>query len=277
MKVWIIIAVCLIAVGFVVCMVALVSMGFNFKSISTQNMQTNAYVLEEPFSKISIDVRTADINIVAAKGVGKVVCYEETQMKHNVGVSQDTLIISQTNDRKWYDYIGFHTEDATVTLYLPEAVYDTLYLNCTTGDVSVSRPLSFKNADVEATTGDIYWEANTEGSLQMKCTTGDITASNVQCGNLCAQTSTGDVKLENTQATGDLNVRVTTGDVKLEGVDAAELSIKATTGDVEGTLLSDKIFLVENTTGDITVPKTDSGGKCSVKTTTGEIDLRIVK
>lgn len=278
MKVWMIIGACLIATGVVICTVALVALGFNFKNISTQNMETNIYTPEEDFSNISLDVRTADIHFVAAEdGKTKVVCYEEAKLKHNIRVSQDTLIISQADEQKWYDHINFYTEKASVTVYLPAAEYDTLSLNCTTGDLSVAQALSFKTADVSATTGDICWNANTEGSLTLSCTTGDVTTKNVQCGSLNIHTATGDVKLTNTQVVGNLNVKVTTGDVKLERVDAAEINIKATSGDVEGTLLSDKIFIVENTTGDVTVPQSSAGGKCTVKTTTGDIEFRIEK
>lgn len=278
MKMWIIIGACLIAAGLVIGTVALVSAGFNFKNIGTQNMQTNTYTPVGNFSKISVDVRTADINIVLAQdGKTKVVCCEETEAKHSVEIIQDTLVINQEDNRRWYDFIGFYMENDSISVYLPTAEYEALYLECTTGDVSVSQSLLFKTADVGATTGDIHWEANTEGPLQLSCTTGKITVNNVQCGSLNAHAATGDVKLTDTQVSDNLNVKVTTGDVKLERVDAGEITIKATTGDVEGTLLSDKIFLVENTTGDVTVPQTDSGGKCSVKTTTGDINIRIEK
>jgi DUF4097 and DUF4098 domain-containing protein YvlB len=63
--------------------------------------------------------------------------------------------------------------------------------------------------------------------------------------------------------------------VKFEKSDAAELSIKTDTGDVTGTLLTEKIFDAKSSTGDVDVPKTGSGGKCEIRTGTGDIRIKI--
>ena len=47
------------------------------------------------------------------------------------------------------------------------------------------------------------------------------------------------------------------------------------TGDVSGNLLSDKVFITETDTGRIDVPKTTTGGKCEIKTDTGDIRISI--
>ena len=51
--------------------------------------------------------------------------------------------------------------------------------------------------------------------------------------------------------------------------------IETDTGDVDGTLLSDKLFLTETSTGDIRVPNTADGGICDIKTDTGDIKIAI--
>ncbi len=56
-----------------------------------------------------------------------------------------------------------------------------------------------------------------------------------------------------------------------------ELFIKTSTGDVEGSLLADKVFIVNTDTGEVDVPKTTSGGKCEIKTDTGDVEINIVK
>jgi hypothetical protein len=54
-----------------------------------------------------------------------------------------------------------------------------------------------------------------------------------------------------------------------------EIYLKTDTGDVSGFLLSDKIFIAESDTGRISVPKTFTGGKCEVKTDTGNIKITV--
>ena len=73
-----------------------------------------------------------------------------------------------------------------------------------------------------------------------------------------------------------MTLRRSTGDVELNACDAGGLSLKTTTGDVTGTLLSEKVFITDTSTGDVSVPKTTSGGKCEISTTTGDIRIDIV-
>ena len=55
----------------------------------------------------------------------------------------------------------------------------------------------------------------------------------------------------------------------------SSIDVYVSTGDVTGTLLSDKIFFAETTTGDVSVPKLTSGGKCEISTTAGDIEISI--
>jgi len=66
-----------------------------------------------------------------------------------------------------------------------------------------------------------------------------------------------------------------TGDVKFDGCDAAEIFVETDTGDVKGSLLTDKIFIVQTDTGSVDVPKTATGGKCEITTSTGDINISI--
>ena len=55
----------------------------------------------------------------------------------------------------------------------------------------------------------------------------------------------------------------------------AEVNSLEKTTCVGGTLLSDKVFITDTTTGDVDVPKTTTGGKCEITTTTGDIEIDI--
>ena len=81
--------------------------------------------------------------------------------------------------------------------------------------------------------------------------------------------------MKNVVATGTISIKSDTGDVRFEGSDAIEISVKTDTGDVTGTLLSEKVFITETSTGSINVPKTTSGGKCEITTSTGDINISI--
>ena len=63
--------------------------------------------------------------------------------------------------------------------------------------------------------------------------------------------------------------------MKFKGSDAAELFVKTDTGDVTGSLLTDKIFITQTNTGDVDVPDTAAGGRCEIRTNTGDIEIKI--
>ena len=57
--------------------------------------------------------------------------------------------------------------------------------------------------------------------------------------------------------------------------DAAEIFVKTSTGDVSGSLLTEKVFITDTSTGKVSVPKTTTGGKCELITSTGDIKIEI--
>ena len=78
-------------------------------------------------------------------------------------------------------------------------------------------------------------------------------------------------------AAAAFNIKSDTGSVTFNDSDAAEICIITNTGDVNGTLLSEKVFLIETDTGDVNVPKSITGGRCEITTDTGDIDISIAE
>ena len=68
-----------------------------------------------------------------------------------------------------------------------------------------------------------------------------------------------------------------TGDITFDKCDASDIYIKTSTGDVKGTLLTEKVFYTQTSTGNIDVPKTVNGGRCEITTSTGNIKINIQK
>ena len=52
--------------------------------------------------------------------------------------------------------------------------------------------------------------------------------------------------------------------------------MKTDTGKVVGSLLSEKVFIAETSTGKVSVPKTTTGGKCEITTSTGDIKIEVI-
>ena len=224
----------------------------------------------------------------------KVTCYEQENARHLVTVENDSLQINLKNEKKCYECIGINFDTPKITVSLPQSQYDALFIDSSTGDVSIPKDFQFNILDVSVSTGDVVNLATAAENMKITASTGnirienvsakninltvstgDIKLTNVQCGTLTAKGTTGKTVLKNVLAADLFSIHRSTGDIKLEGCDAGELIVKTTTGDITGSILSEKIFEAKTSTGKISVPQTTTGGKCEVTTTTGDIRLTI--
>lgn len=313
-KIWLITAACLITLGLITFATVMTVYNWDFYQLSTVKFETNTYKLNNDFSKISINTATADI-LFAPSGdhTCKVVCYEPEKMKHSVDVQNDTLIISEVDDRDWYEYIGISIGSPKITVYLPKTQYDSVTIKADTGNIEIPNIFVFESIDISASTGNIKCTTSSSGFIKIKTSTGNISlqsiyameldlsvstghvtvadaacvgdikinvstgkasVTDVTCKNMVSTGNTGDITLKNTLATDLISIKRTTGDVRFDCCDAAELSVQTDTGDVTGSFLTDKTFIVETDTGNVSVPKT-TGGKCEIRTNTGDIKTSI--
>lgn len=314
-KVWLIIAGSLVLVGCILFACVMATLGWDFSKLSDSGFETNTHEVTEPFGDISLTSETADIVFALSEdGACRVECREEQNTKHYVAVENGVLVIRLEDNRAWYDYIGFHFGTPSVTVYLPKSEYGALSVTDTTGNVKIQEAFAFGRADISLSTGNVDFCASASGELGIETSTGDINVKNAAVGSLKLRTSTGRVTVAGVKCAGDAGVEVatgkaeltdvscnsffsngttgdlvlknliaaggfsaerTTGNVKFDGCDAAELYVKTGTGDVTGSLLSEKVFIVDTDTGSRDVPKTASGGRCEVITGTGDIHLSI--
>lgn len=283
---------------------------------SADKREANTHSVDTPFSKISINASVSEIVIKpSADGKCKAECLEYDNLKYSVLVSGDTLKIDELDTRKWYNKL-FGFKSPSIVLYLPMSTYNSLTVNNTTGDVTVEEGIIFGSIDIEFTTGrascyaDSIGEIKIEGttgeikaedfsaaSVSLITTTGDISASNIncigsvyveftsgdanlsgiRCGSFSAEGSTGEISMNDVIALGKMNLSLGTGDVEFRSCDAAEVYIETTTGDISGSFLTPKIIHASTSTGDVDVPEYYEGGKCKIKTSTGDIEIDIAK
>jgi len=313
-KIWLVIATLLVLIGCIIFAGVMTVFNWDFTKLSTVEYETNDYTISEKFKNISVDTDTADIVFIPTENEEvKVVCYEQTKVKHLATVIDDTLQINVVDTRKWYDYIGVFFGTPKITVYTPKGDYGALTINSSTGDVEIPKEYNFESIDVTQSTGDIKVYSAQSGKIKVETSTGDICAENltaieidltvstgkvsvsdvncegdvkinvstgktmlndVKCKNIISNGDTGDMLLKNTVSSESIFIKRSTGDVRLEGCDANELTIETDTGSVTGSLLTDKVFITKSDTGRIDVPSTTSGGKCKITTNTGNIKIK---
>ena len=295
---WLAAASVLVLLGAAMFTIAMGMSGWDFTRLDTAAYETNTHTITEAFTSMELETDTADIVFVPSQDEScKVVCYEPENARHSVKVEGQTLHIRVVNEQKWYDHIGIHLGQPKVTVYLPQGAYEALRIKSHTGDVRIPRGLSIDSVEISVSTGDIFAEGLTAKSMALRVSTGKITLADIACdGQVSARVSTGDIHaanllcqaftsdgstgglvLANLIARETIQIDRSTGDVRLEACDAEEIIIHTDTGDVTGTLMTPKVFQVETDTGRVDVPESGSGGKCQIKTDTGDIQVEILE
>ena len=305
----------LIGLGATIFGVTFLAAGCDFGKFSTVKYSTQTHEVKESFQSIAVEVSTSDVFFaVAEDNQTKVVCYEEEKIPHRVSVADGVLTVTAEDTRAWYDYAVIGTDNASVTVYLPQATYEALTVVGSTGDVGIAKELAFEGMNVDLSTGDVRVSAAVAGLAKIEVSTGDITVEdtsvgsldltvstgeiilssvasagevklasrtgdtslkNVTCAGLTSAGTTGDIELKNVLISGKMSIERSSGDVEFERCDAAEIYVKTSTGEVEGSLLTGKTFYGESSTGKRRLPQT-TGGKCEIYTSTGDVEITIV-
>lgn len=295
-KIALIVAAALTVGGLIVGGAAVVTMGFDFTGMNTQQFTTVTHPVDAPFSGVAVDAAECDVRLLPSEdGACRVECYDSEHITHTVSVANGTLTITRQDTRRWYERIGVYWGDeVAITIYLPPHTLDTLSVRTLSGDVTVSDAFSCRTADIQTTSGDVDMAAavsdrlsfrSVSGDLhaknaspavfEIKTTSGDMSLSAVRCDALTASTTSGELTLKNVVVTNTLQIESTSGDVRLAACDAGALRIRTVSGDVSGSLLTSKRFDTHTTSGVVTVPATGDGGLCSVTTTSGDIRLSV--
>lgn len=312
-SIWLIVAFSLVLIGFIIIGCVLAGLNWDFSNLSTAKYETNIYEIDHDFRMIMVETDTADLTFkLSDDGTCRVECYENSNDVHTVTVKDGTLMINETDDKVWYDHIGFQFDSPNITVYLPKTAYGSLLIKERTGDIELPQNLEFKEVDISLSTGDIDCFSSVTGQLKMEASTGhihvenlfagtlDLTTStggitvtnvdcredinlnvstgktdltNITCHNLNSTGSTGDVSLDNVIAAGRISIDRSTGDATFDRSDAAEIFVKTDTGDVTGNFVTEKVFITNTDTGDVKVPRTTTGGICEITTNTGDINI----
>lgn len=284
-KIAIIVAVCMIVIGFISALVSLVCVGFDFTKVDTQEWETNTYEIEEAFDNISIDGLEATVSLVpSTDGTCKVVCTENDNVYDEIKVENSTLTIKRISKGKWQFNFGLSLEEAKITVYLPKTEYKKLVLDNTSGRLEVPTDFSFEEADVANSSGKISFKADVTGTLSVENTSGGIEVGENQVGSLTVAGSSGGIQLASVCVENDIEVGSTSGGIHISDVECKNMVAKGSSGsirlssivvkenlDVDGT--SGSIQLTDVECANVTGNNSSGSIKCSNVIASGDIGL----
>lgn len=303
----------LIVLGAIISIVALISVEFDFNRLYP-TAEYDSLIIKESFKNISIESDQSNIIIKPSEDDSCKITYDQ---RTNISetVQNDTLIIKNTCSRKWYDYIGFVCS-AQLTIYISQHDYDLLAANSQSGDIHVSSGITLKEIQLNSASGNINCASSALSHIDITTESGDIHANNIDTDNISVRSTSGNIKLSsvdciqdikidtasgdisgtdftcanlsaasvsgkidflNLTASNNINIQSTSGDILLKDSDAYELQLKTASGNISGSLLSDKIFNANSSSGDIKLPPSVQGGSCIINTSSGDINITLAK
>ncbi len=297
-KILITVAVILVAVGMICGFCGIYSLGFNFNEISTSDFVTHTYTVEDDFTNIIIEDAESNINFYKSNDDKcRVLCDEREKVTHTVVNENNTLTVRVKDERNWFERIniGFFIADMRVSVYLPKNKYDSLNAASMSGDIDVANEFTFDNAKVGSISGDVSVKADVKQELNISSTSGDVIINNIsatECINassvsgeidlsnvkgkeIFAKTISGGVMLTDTVASQKLKANSTSGEIDLKRCDAKNIVLDTVSGEISGTLLSNKQFITETTSGTVNVPQCVSNEECRITTVSGDIYIKI--
>ena len=145
------------------------------------------------------------------------------------------------------------------------------------GDIRVNN-IDTDNISVRSTSGNIKLSSvDCLQDIKIDTASGDISGTDFACANLSAASVSGKIDFLNLTASSNINIQSTSGDILLKESDAYELQLKTASGNISGSLLSDKIFNANSSSGDIKLPPSAQGGSCIINTSSGDINITLDK
>ncbi len=217
---------------------------------------------------------------------------------YNIG-NDGVLYITCVDDRNWFQKLGsIWYGDSSVTLYLPRDMYDNLYIEAGSSDVTVVDDLTFRYAEIKTGSGDIDFRSDiADTPAKLTSGSGDISVSYIERGGFVIETSSGDVDIKKVytcpykeiKGTADelsvlsecfgqgksISVKTSSGDISIDGARAVDILLETASGEIK---LADVYNYVnmqaETASGDIEAQNVVSCIGISFKTTSGDIEFK---
>lgn len=151
---------------------------------------------------------------------------------------------------------------------------DEISVETASGDFR-ARNLGTSTLRFSAASGDAVLQQAKCNHIETGTASGDIRLTDVQCNDLSASSASGDITLNACAASGEVNLHTSSGDIRLNGASAGRFDISTTSGDIRGSLNGQYAFCASSRSGDIHVPASNGTNPVNVRSTSGDITLRI--
>ncbi len=295
-----VVSISLIFIGAFMFFCALYRVDFDFNKIDLNLTSDNLYTTEtveidDSFDSIYIDEKSIDIIITPADDNKAILsCYDLEGINRDVFVKDGVLnIINNQDVTDELLNMSVSTQNTNLTLYLPKAEYKDASVVTASSNVTVHKDLTIENVDIKVTSGDVLLTSSVQNNLKVDATSGSICLKDIDCKQMFAFTTSGDIEINQAKVLNDITLESTSGDItlnyifpcknlmanlnsgdfyanelvaqeymtvnstsgniELSAVESNDMKFETTSGDVYGELLSKKIFVTNSTSGTVDI------------------------
>ena len=270
MKKLMVISAVIFGIGLILCLIAAISVDFDFSRLSTAVYEKKTKVINTEFDEIDIQDMSDSVELKPSDdGKCKIIYYDSNKIIHNIDISEGILKI-KAEYRNWTSYIFNINIGRDMIIYLPEKEYEKLYISTVGGNINMEK-FAFEDTELHTVSGNI--SAYGSGEVKISTTSGAVDITGKTDNGAEISSVSGDIRL-NKFISESLTIGTASGDVYLDMSDADKINISTVSGDVGGDLLGDKEIHTDTVSGYINVPKSVNGkALCEIHTTSGNIIL----
>ncbi len=244
----------LVVLGFgITAIAAAVGGGINGTIINGQPVKYDIidYDFSDDINNISITETSHDIQIGKSSDSNThVTVYDSEHHKHNVGVNGDTLEIAVNSDEykvSWYQNFSIGIGDKNnpkVIVLLPEDEYQDLSITANSADLTSNNALTFENATVKLSSGDVAFFSKVNGNADIKTSSGEVLIDDMDPARLNVITSSGDIDIKNIE-NASISTTSSSGVTILTDISATDIKTEASSGEIK--------YINASVTGNITI------------------------
>lgn len=281
-KVLLITAGCLVAVGAIVGSAALLLTHGKWEKLSypsnTPYTERSETFPAAQVERLDIEAVADDVEFIVTDGSEyRVTCSENQKHEYDISLSGGTLKVAFKDISFSIPYgLDFNSRYNKLLIEVPSECARA-DIESVSGDVSLPDGLSFGGALAVCTvSGDVsIGKVCVQGDAEVCSTSGEISVRGASVsGRLAGSSVSGDFDLSDTVCSGDASISTTSGEVLASGFTCAMLDISSISGDVRFSALDCTGAEIDTTSGEVLIDLTEPGQfRYDCKSVSGDVRL----
>ncbi|WP_252312505.1 DUF4097 family beta strand repeat-containing protein [Sinobaca sp. H24] len=206
----------IIFVSFILIFIGIAGSIFSFNQLDSKAYSAEK-TLDEPFINLSMDLNNDSIELlptedsvtrVEMQGLDSENPDDEVMME----VRDNTLFIESAESPQVFN-IGLFSEEAKLTVYLPESTYESVVMKTDNGNLHASR-LNVESMKADTNNGDVRLKDMTGSRTEVTADNGNVEMAEVQ-GDISGTLNNGDITLSTNAIEHPMDLETDNGNIEI--------------------------------------------------------------